>query len=46
MLPWSIRPIWNLQAKCSLKKNKDTPIKVGVSFFIELIMKLGMKAVR
>ena len=45
MLPWSIRPIWKLQAKCSLK-NKDTPIKVGVSFFIELVMKLGMKAVR
>ncbi len=33
MLPWSIRPIWKLQAKCSLK-NKDTPITVGVSFLI------------
>ena len=33
MLHWSIRPIWKLQAKCSLK-NKDTPITVGVSFFI------------
>ncbi len=33
MLHWSIRPIWKLQAKCSLK-NKDTPITVGVSFLI------------